>query len=984
MKKLIFTLCTLFVWIMCLSAEEFTLRQADDLRLEPIHIRTVDNCEIIFWSTITTGDRNIYCQKLNSNGQTVWNEAIPVVSHEGDQNLLSVVLSSDNNIILLWEEYEIDTPLEYRVQKITTQGQRLWPETGVLINGTTLSYSHTALVPNGIGGAFVLYKNIYADYILGQNVDNFGNLLWPMEGLQLISQTPYYSLANAVSDGEGGMIININENQSSPVHNRLVRFSPQGTQTGAYPLVPAGVFPGDRYQIMRGVNGQFILYDLSQDSSPGIRLLKIDNQGNLFIPQAVSYLPSNMDYMAYPELEVSQDGGVVVGWTNTCWDYPSTIRLQRLNASFEPMWTAAGLDIAPSDVEYNRLSLAVSANGNIWMSWSNPYESSYCKAQLISPDGVPIWEAGGKTLTVSNCSVMSLAFAERGLFVWGTNYTAVKSVQIQAIGVNGAMLYPPEGFSLIQRLDGQAYLVENVALNDRFATVWMDYRYRNQIYYQISDQFMQPLLAENGVLLNPYPGVDEYVISAKGTPDGYLAVLYSSMYEEAENNVWHVYLQLIDRYGNRLYSGSGMLLPPEDYYNNRVYMGFTGSDIYLGWMAYSQGPVHQIMGQRIVNGQKMWGENGKVIASAPVIFNIQVRGVEGSYYLWEIDTAEHDRSFCKALKVDANGDPATGWLASGSIVIIDNDYYEQEYLNSGIVNDELISFVRLSRGGSYPVRAQKLGSDGLRMWKDGGLPLNSTAYHAGISDVVYGSEIAYVMLDYTNDVQQALFQKISLAGDLLLPEDGISFTQLLNNCYDANLVRFADGSYLCAYTDNDGAWIQNRDVYYRQISPNGAPMGEQPTVLCSERYQQDHVQGAVIGNTAMFTWNDDRAGIRDSETAFTGIWGNSVISSYVAIDDPLETPSVVPEISGNYPNPFNPSTTIAFALPAGGEVSLSVFNLKGQLVRTILNEAELEAGKHTAIWDGTDSTGRIVSSGVYFCALKTAGKTVSRKMLLTK
>ncbi|HNX37411.1 MAG TPA: T9SS type A sorting domain-containing protein, partial [Candidatus Cloacimonadota bacterium] len=210
------------------------------------------------------------------------------------------------------------------------------------------------------------------------------------------------------------------------------------------------------------------------------------------------------------------------------------------------------------------------------------------------------------------------------------------------------------------------------------------------------------------------------------------------------------------------------------------------------------------------------------------------------------------------------------------------------------------------------------------------------------------------------------------------------FTTNLHNCYDADLVKFADGSYLCAYTDNDGAWIQNRDVYYRQISPNGAPMGDHPTVLCSERYQQQYIRGAIRGNKAVFAWSDDRAGIMNSETAYTGVWGNSVISSYVAIDDPLETPSVVPEISGNYPNPFNPSTTIAFALPAGGEVSLSVFNLKGQLVRTILNEAELEAGKHTAIWDGTDSTGRIVSSGVYFCALKTAGKTVSRKMLLTK
>jgi subtilisin-like proprotein convertase family protein len=86
---------------------------------------------------------------------------------------------------------------------------------------------------------------------------------------------------------------------------------------------------------------------------------------------------------------------------------------------------------------------------------------------------------------------------------------------------------------------------------------------------------------------------------------------------------------------------------------------------------------------------------------------------------------------------------------------------------------------------------------------------------------------------------------------------------------------------------------------------------------------------------------------------------------------------------GNYPNPFNPMTTIKFALPAEGKVDVSVYDVAGRKVATVLSDV-LSAGNQSVVWKGRDDQGRTVSSGTYFYRVSADGKTVVGKMLLMK
>jgi len=93
---------------------------------------------------------------------------------------------------------------------------------------------------------------------------------------------------------------------------------------------------------------------------------------------------------------------------------------------------------------------------------------------------------------------------------------------------------------------------------------------------------------------------------------------------------------------------------------------------------------------------------------------------------------------------------------------------------------------------------------------------------------------------------------------------------------------------------------------------------------------------------------------------------------------------VFQSLQQNYPNPFNPATIIRYRLAEGGWVSLAIYNTRGQLVRTLVEGRE-KPGYKSFRWDGRDSTGEYVASGVYLYVLKVDHRLVeTRKMAVIR
>ncbi|MDZ7330960.1 MAG: T9SS type A sorting domain-containing protein [candidate division KSB1 bacterium] len=88
-------------------------------------------------------------------------------------------------------------------------------------------------------------------------------------------------------------------------------------------------------------------------------------------------------------------------------------------------------------------------------------------------------------------------------------------------------------------------------------------------------------------------------------------------------------------------------------------------------------------------------------------------------------------------------------------------------------------------------------------------------------------------------------------------------------------------------------------------------------------------------------------------------------------------------LSQNYPNPFNPETAINFSLKEPGRVELKIYNLQGQLIRTLLDEDRL-AGNYSLIWNGTNDHGVLVASGTYLCTMQVNGFEATKKLTFMK
>ncbi len=111
---------------------------------------------------------------------------------------------------------------------------------------------------------------------------------------------------------------------------------------------------------------------------------------------------------------------------------------------------------------------------------------------------------------------------------------------------------------------------------------------------------------------------------------------------------------------------------------------------------------------------------------------------------------------------------------------------------------------------------------------------------------------------------------------------------------------------------------------------------------------------------------------------YAGFWRTIVPTSTDAQDMPLAF-----RLSQNYPNPFNPVTTIGYSVAEKADVRLSIYDVAGRRVRTLISETQLPGG-YSVVWDGRNDRGTVVAAGVYFYRLTAGGNTGVRKMIVLR
>ena len=113
-------------------------------------------------------------------------------------------------------------------------------------------------------------------------------------------------------------------------------------------------------------------------------------------------------------------------------------------------------------------------------------------------------------------------------------------------------------------------------------------------------------------------------------------------------------------------------------------------------------------------------------------------------------------------------------------------------------------------------------------------------------------------------------------------------------------------------------------------------------------------------------------------------YSNTILFDYNTItNNEFNDATLVTKLHSNYPNPFNPVTNIAYTLAKPSKVNLKVYNLKGQLVKTLVNEKQT-TGNHKVVWNGKNNQNRAVASGIYFIRIDTDNYSKTHKAILMK
>ena len=252
--------------------------------------------------------------------------------------------------------------------------------------------------------------------------------------------------------------------------------------------------------------------------------------------------------------------------------------------------------------------------------------------------------------------------------------------------------------------------------------------------------------------------------------------------------------------------------------------------------------------------------------------------------------------------------------------------------------------------------------------------------------------IAFVFLsDVSNTYEGAYVDQINLDKNYDAPlyyGAPSIYSVSLENAIDAN----SNGFYeeFCFELDVDAtaaaidATYRAEDCYisvYRD--DNGAFLGEWGPFSFSDMATSDNV---IVGPFY------DLVGYNTSDFSFTVYCDNNLGSDSATIEVDVEAGNVENDedlilatttLVGNYPNPFNPTTTINYNLTEAGIVSLKIYNVKGELVRTLLSDQQT-AGDHSIVWNGKDENGNQAGSGIYMYQMKTNNYSACKSMIMLK
>jgi len=592
-------------------------------------------------------------------------------------------------------------------------------------------------------------------------------------------------------------------------------------------------------------------------------------------------------------------------------------------------------------------------------------------------------------------------------------------IYAQRLDMLSNVLWNPGGVPICTAANAQSEHKMVFCDHDSTAIIaWADFRNDHDlnIYAQKVDLNGNVLWTANGVPVCTAGNKQEHLQMIEDGTGGVIIV-----WEDSRSSIYpHTFAQRLDASGNALWTSGGIEVCIDPHYQYYPYAAPVGDGgAIIAWMDQRAGGI-DIYAQRLDgNGNIKWDSSAVPIIA---IYNDQrypraVPDGSGGAIIsccFESSDRHHDMS---AQRIDSLG--SVQWGDNGvSVGVTASTHWDHRAISDG--DGGVILTWMDQRTGGLDIYAQRLDHDGTAVWEHGSLPIctaNNDQHHPRLAP--YGNGGAIVSwYDNRSENYNIFAQAINELGAAQWWTNGVPICTAPNLQHNPEIAATSSRDAIIAWHDTRSG---NYDIYAQHIEyavPPAMPENFNATpVYTKDKNGNDSLLVAVaLTWTPNQEWDFYRYEIRratcghyesDSllkvtedtfflDDAFEWMpnygyrliaidrYGNRSDAATICptgVDNEVAIPSIV--LNQNFPNPFNPSTAISFDLECPAHVTLSIYNIRGELVATVLNR-RLPAGRTEILWNARDNRGNPMSSGVYFYRLAAGDAIASKKMILLK
>ncbi len=445
-----------------------------------------------------------------------------------------------------------------------------------------------------------------------------------------------------------------------------------------------------------------------------------------------------------------------------------------------------------------------------------------------------------------------------------------------------------------------------------------------------------------------------------------------------------IYAQRVDSSGTVLWTTDGVEICTAMWYQDRPQLVADGVGGAIITWEDRRNLNPDIYAQRVdSSGTVLWTADGVAICTATSFQGcpeLLTDGGGGAIITWEDKRNGHYDIYAQGV----NSSGITQWAANGVAICTAASSQYFPLLVSDGAGGAIITW-QDERSGYYDVYAQKVDASGTVQWTTDGVAIctaTGSQWHPQlVSDGVGGAIIAWG----GSDIQS---QGVDASGTVLWDTNGVEICTAWDEQWAyPRLVSDGVGGAIITWPDyRDG--YAHIDIYIQRVDTSGTVLWDTNGVaICRATGNQENPQLVSDGvGGAIITWEDYRSGHCDIYAQRVDHEGHAPPTGVPYNGQAPELPQLF-SLSQNYPNPFNSTTLIRYHLPAVSSqlsaISLKIYNILGEEVRTLV-EKEQVSGYYSVIWDGRDSLGKEVSSGIYLYRLEAGEFRDVRRMVLLR